>query len=93
MQSTKCKTLLPNKTNRGRKPPYLPNKMKANTYVSFSEAGFRNGSFYRVTGRKKEFAAHYINGDFMGFVPAIPSDNLLTLTKKEAKELLPACNR
>lgn len=66
--------------------------MKPNTYLSYSEAGISNGSFYRVTGRKKEFAAHYILGDFVGFVSQaqIPPECLtVALAKKEAARLLP----
>ena len=69
------------------------NKMKPNTYLSYSEAGISNGSFYRVTGRKKEFAAHYILGDFVRFVSQAEMLEGLDFqrSKKEALWILPGC--
>jgi hypothetical protein len=41
-------------------------------YLALHEAGLRNGSFFRFNAKTKQWA-HYINGDFMGFVIPKPT--------------------
>jgi len=69
--------------------------MKKNTYLTLNGiASLKNGSFYRVTGRKKDAYAIYINGDFMGFTDKLPDpDEWQQWTRREAKKHLPACNQ
>jgi hypothetical protein len=68
--------------------------MKANTYLARSIDGIRNGSLFRVTGRKRRNRfAHYINGDFVGFVNELPApaSDFKSWTRREAKRDLPRC--
>lgn len=71
----------------------MKTKFKPNIFIANHELAMRNGSCYRITGRKREFAARYINGDFVHFVMEgeIPTDKPLILPWKEAKKLLPSC--
>lgn len=53
-------------THGNRTPP------PTTTYLALHEAGLRNGSFYRFKSDKLGWA-HYINGDFIGFVIPKPT--------------------
>ena len=66
---------------------------KPNTFISYSEDGMRNGSVYRVTGRKREPYAMYNLGDFIGFTNEIPDDYTFAMRYKDCKFILPACFR
>jgi hypothetical protein len=65
-------------------------QLTANTYLATNEDALKNGSYFRVTGRKKfDRFAHYINGDFISFVNKLPNGLNLQLQRKEAKKLIP----
>lgn len=64
--------------------------MKNNTYLYRDLSSLRNGSCYRATGRKRTPFAHYVNGDFLGFVDKTP-EGLNASPKKEVRNELPAC--
>jgi cation transport regulator ChaC len=64
---------------------------KKGSFLALHEDGMRNGSVYRITGKKKNFAAQYVNGDFIQFVSEVPADRTFVREKKEALKLLPAC--
>ena len=60
------------------------------TYFAQDQECLENGSFYRFTGRKKQRRfAHYILGDFHGFVDELPP-SLKSWSSKEGRTLLPA---
>ena len=65
---------------------------KPNTYLALHLSGLRNGSFYRKTKRKGEYA-HYMNGDFIRFTHELPAGLDVVMPYAEAKAHLPACNR
>jgi hypothetical protein len=74
--------------------PKTARPSKATVYYSQDLSCLRNGSLYKTSahGTRKEPYAHYINGDFMGFVDVIPEGwHAMTWSRKDAKPLLPAC--
>ena len=67
---------------------------RAAVYYARDLACLRNGSLYKTSpyGTRKEPYAHYIGGDFMGFVAEIPENwRAMNWSRKEAKSLLPQC--
>lgn len=69
-----------------------PESHKPNTYHARDLDSLRNGSFHRKTTRKGEYA-QYMNGDFICFVKDFPENLSVHLTRREAVQYLPACNR
>lgn len=68
-------------------------KLSPNIFYARNMEALRNGSCFRSTGRKREAFAHYMNGDFMGFVHEIPDSHPIRKYKREIKDDLPACMR
>lgn len=63
-------------------------------FFASSMTNLRNGSCYRVTGRKKEFAAVYIFGDFHGFITEaeFSLESLsVAVSREESLRFLPLC--
>ena len=67
--------------------------IKAGSFLSNDKNAMENGSTYRITGRKKEFAAHYMQGDFVRFVSQADMQEGLDFqrSKKDALRILPTC--
>ena len=65
-------------------------QLAANTYLAVNKNALENGSYFRVTGRKKfDRFGHYMNGDFIAFVNKLPEGLKFQLPGKEAKKLIP----
>ncbi|HEX7261259.1 MAG TPA: hypothetical protein VF258_05545 [Luteolibacter sp.] len=65
---------------------------RPNTYLARDTESLSNGSFFRKTTRKNEYA-QYVNGDFLHFVTELPEGLSLTITRRDAVKHLPAGNR
>ena len=57
-------------------------------YFAMHDVGLQNGSFYRDRGSEFGGYAHYMNGDFMGWVDKVPKQFVLQ-DRKHALRLLP----
>ena len=80
-------------TNLNPNEPMILQLPSKNTYFALDEDCLRNGSFYRFTGRKtRDQFAHYILGDFHGFVKCLPEDQTFEQwAPKFARPMLPSC--
>lgn len=64
------------------------------SFWAMNETNLRNGSCYRITGRKREFAAVYWLGDFHGFISEadmLVINPKVSVTRRDAKNILPPC--
>lgn len=63
-------------------------KRKYYTLGTNVDESLRNGSFCCLAGVGRGMFSRYINGDFMGFVPAMP-EGYVEIDPVQAKRLLP----
>lgn len=73
-----------------------PRRSRAIVYYAPDESCLRNGSLYKTSlhGSAAAPFAHYMQGDFMGFVAEIPERfRALSWSRREARHLLPECLR
>jgi hypothetical protein len=75
--------------------PKTSRPSSARVYYSQNDSCLRNGSFFvtSIHGPKGKPFAFYMNGDFIDFRSEVPPDRVKTYSCREAKKLLPACNR